>query len=134
MPIAHANTAHRANRPIESSRRAKGMAITKTSKLTRTDFISHVTGRVTGAVTSRVLRSLTLRISCRGRLQNLHAAQNQDGGSGLLQRLVSRGLLPDNETDNDQRNACYQTRDGNATVHFAFCLTETKMQSLTMPQ
>ena len=33
--------------------------------------------------------SSTIRISCRGRLQDLHAARNQDGGPGQLHPLVS---------------------------------------------
>ena len=33
------------------------------------------------------LCSITIRISCRGRLQQLHAARNQDGGPGQLQPL-----------------------------------------------
>ena len=38
----------------------------------------------------RFFRRRTVRLSCRGRLQHLCAARNQDGGPGQLQPLVSR--------------------------------------------
>ena len=41
-------------------------------------------------VTTTERFSSTIRISCRGRLQDLHAARNQDGGPGQLHPLVMR--------------------------------------------
>src|SRR5262245_254101 len=38
-------------------------------------------------------RCRTIRISCRGRLQKLHFARNQNGGPGRLHPLVSRCIL-----------------------------------------
>ena len=37
-------------------------------------------------------RTRTIRISCRGRLQDLHAARNQGGGPGQLHPLVLRRI------------------------------------------
>src|SRR5262249_48168958 len=39
-------------------------------------------------------RRRTIRISCRGRLQDLHAARNQHGGPGQLHPLVSPRSSP----------------------------------------
>jgi hypothetical protein len=72
-------------------------------------------------------------LTCRGRRMDAKPRETRRRPD-QVQRVVIRGLLPNNKADNDQHDACYQSAESDPSVHLASCSSETEVQPLTVPQ